>query len=167
MHETETIKKIHAFLENNTSLYVEERDGWLFAVKEGNDPEAGGIAFRADMDALPIDEQKTGFACKSENPGVSHKCGHDGHCAALAGLALELDKTEVSKTVYLIFQCAEEIGAGAVKASAFLPIFRIISRKPEIRKREYKKSSGQQENAAGRQLKWKTCGGFRRISDIS
>ena len=120
LQETETIKKIHAFLENNTSLYVEEGDGWLFAVKEGTDPEAGGIAFRADMDALPIDEQGTGLVYISENPGVSHKCGHDGHCAALAGLALELDKTEVVKTVYLIFQCAEEIGAGAVKAAGII-----------------------------------------------
>jgi len=72
------------------------------------------IAFRADMDALPMDEGAF-LPYASVNKGVAHKCGHDGHMAALCGLALELDQIDVSRTVYLIFQPAEEIGAGAVK----------------------------------------------------
>lgn len=56
------------------------------------------------------------------HPGAAHKCGHDGHSAVLEGLALELtgkDREEEEKyefypgrDVYLIFQHAEEIGAG-------------------------------------------------------
>ena len=49
------------------------------------------IAFRADMDALPIPET-IDLPYGSQNDGVSHKCGHDGHCAALCGLALALGR---------------------------------------------------------------------------
>ena len=44
------------------------------------------VAFRADMDALPI-EEKTGLPFASEHPGMMHACGHDGHMAMLLGLA--------------------------------------------------------------------------------
>ena len=44
------------------------------------------LAFRADMDALPITEQ-TGLPFSSEHPGKMHACGHDGHTAMLLGLA--------------------------------------------------------------------------------
>ena len=71
------------------------------------------IAFRADVDALPMDET-IALSYASSNPGVSHKCGHDGHAAALCGLALELDQQRTDKTVYLIFQPGEETGQGAV-----------------------------------------------------
>lgn len=71
------------------------------------------IAFRADMDALPIPETIE-LPHGSQNEGVSHKCGHDGHCAALCGLALTLDQMETTRDVYLIFQPGEEIGAGAL-----------------------------------------------------
>ncbi len=47
------------------------------------------------------------------NPGVSHKCGHDGHSASLAGLALEVDQKGADKNVVFIFQDAEEVGDGA------------------------------------------------------
>lgn len=50
----------------------------------------------------------------SRNAGVSHKCGHDGHCAALCGLALELDAKETDSDIYLIFQPGEETGSGAL-----------------------------------------------------
>ena len=111
LQESNTCERIRDFLSKNTSLEIEERDGWLYAVKKGTDPSAERIAFRADMDALPISEQ-IDLPYASENTGISHKCGHDGHCAALCGLALALDQMEISKTVYFIFQPAEEIGAG-------------------------------------------------------
>ena len=48
-------------------------------------------------------------------PGtLLHKCGHDGHCAALCGLALELDAKETDSDIYLIFQPGEETGSGAL-----------------------------------------------------
>ena len=79
----------------------------------GDRPGGRRIAFRADMDALPIAEDET-LSYHSVNAGVSHKCGHDGHCAALCGLALELDGMETDADVYLIFQPGEETGSGAV-----------------------------------------------------
>ena len=71
------------------------------------------IAFRADMDALPIPEE-TGLAFASTHPGVMHACGHDGHMATLLELARRLDKKEnLPHNVLLIFQPGEESPGGA------------------------------------------------------
>jgi hippurate hydrolase len=70
------------------------------------------IGLRADMDALPIREE-TGAAYASENPGVMHACGHDGHMAMLLGATKYLAETRnFDGTVYVIFQPAEENLAG-------------------------------------------------------
>ena len=72
------------------------------------------IAFRADMDALPI--QETGNTTyKSVNKGVMHACGHDGHTAILLGAAEALSKIKNSfdGTIKFIFQPAEEGYGGA------------------------------------------------------
>ena len=71
------------------------------------------IAFRADMDALPISE-KTGAAYASTHTGVMHACGHDGHMAILLELARRLDaKESLPHNVLLIFQPGEESPGGA------------------------------------------------------
>lgn len=70
------------------------------------------VMLRADFDALPIDEHLD-VSWTSQVPGVSHKCGHDGHAATLAALAIELDRRGADRPVVLLFQDAEEIGAGA------------------------------------------------------
>lgn len=71
------------------------------------------IGLRADMDALPIIE-RTGAAYASTSPGIMHACGHDGHTAMLLGAARHLAETRAfSGTAVLIFQPAEEGGAGA------------------------------------------------------
>ncbi len=71
------------------------------------------LLFRAELDALPIREINT-FAHASETPGVSHKCGHDGHMACLLGLAIILSQKRPEKgSVVLLFQPAEENGEGA------------------------------------------------------
>ena len=73
------------------------------------------IGLRADMDALPI-EEATGLAHASRNKGVMHACGHDGHTAILLAAARFLaTEGRFDGTLRLIFQPAEEIGAGARK----------------------------------------------------
>ena len=118
MRETETMKILQTFLRENTSLELHKRDSWFYALKKSSvsvpsdGDNSGPIAFRADMDGLPIPESIR-LPYESQNEGISHKCGHDGHCAVLCGLALELDCRETDRDVYLIFQPGEEIGAGA------------------------------------------------------
>ena len=131
MQEVQTKGILMEFLREHTSLELVDRGSWFYAVKraERELAETGSaarmqaernlmekperIAFRADMDALPM-EESIDLPYASQNPGVSHKCGHDGHMAALCGLAMELDRRNLAKTVYLIFQPGEEIGAGAL-----------------------------------------------------
>ena len=67
------------------------------------------IAVRADLDALPI-EEKTGHEFSSKSPGVMHACGHDGHTAMVAGLAIWVNdiRESFSGSIRCIFQQAEE-----------------------------------------------------------
>ncbi len=73
---------------------------------------ARAIGLRADMDALPITE-RTGLAYASTAPGRMHACGHDGHTTILLGVARVLQQMPRPHPVTLIFQPAEEGGAGA------------------------------------------------------
>ena len=71
------------------------------------------IAFRADCDGLPI-EENTNLDFASCHPGRMHACGHDGHMAILLELARRLNKKKsLSKNVLLIFQPGEESPGGA------------------------------------------------------
>jgi hippurate hydrolase len=71
------------------------------------------IGLRADLDALPMQELNT-FAHASQHPGKMHGCGHDGHTAMLLSAARYLaEHKNFEGTVYVIFQPAEEGGAGA------------------------------------------------------
>jgi amidohydrolase len=75
------------------------------------------IAFRADFDALPIQDMKS-VPYKSTVPGVMHACGHDGHTAALLGFAKAMMavKNELSGNVILIHQFGEELSPGGARA---------------------------------------------------
>lgn len=85
--------------------------GVVGVIKNGASERAIGL--RADMDALPMQEINT-FAHASRHPGKMHACGHDGHTAMLLGAARHLaENRNFDGTVYLVFQPAEEGGAGA------------------------------------------------------
>ena len=87
----------------------------VVGVIKGNKPAGEGlktIGLRADMDALPIDEQ-TNLPYASKNSGKMHACGHDGHTAMLLGAARYLAETRnFAGDAVVIFQPAEEGGAG-------------------------------------------------------
>lgn len=86
----------------------------LVAQKVFGDGSGPRIGIRADMDALPIQEE-TGLPYQSQIPGKMHACGHDGHTAILLGAAKAISELESSRfngTLNLIFQPAEEVGGG-------------------------------------------------------
>ncbi len=83
---------------------------------KGNNPNKKVIALRADMDALPIEENEEN-PIKSCNKGVMHACGHDAHAASLLGTAKILNelKNQWEGTILLIFQPGEEKFPGGAK----------------------------------------------------
>lgn len=85
--------------------------GVVGIIKNGSSPRAIGL--RADMDALPLQEINS-FEHASKHAGKMHACGHDGHTAMLLGAAQYLaTNRNFDGTIYLVFQPAEEGGAGA------------------------------------------------------
>ncbi|MBV2143344.1 amidohydrolase [Falsochrobactrum sp. TDYN1] len=89
------------------------RTGVVGVIRGQFDHSGRAIGLRADMDALPILED-TGAEWASRIPGKMHACGHDGHTTMLLGAARELAQSRAfDGTVVVIFQPAEEGGAGA------------------------------------------------------
>ena len=119
MEERETKRRLMEFLRENTKLFIEDRGHYFYAYANGKNEKLEPVAFRADMDALPM-EEKAGLPYGSKNPGVCHKCGHDGHCAVLCGLALEADRLGTDRPVYFIFQHGEEIGGGGEECAGLI-----------------------------------------------
>ena len=83
----------------------------LFVRVTGTDPQKT-VAYRADIDGLPIDEQ-TGLAFQSTHPGVMHACGHDFHMTIALGVLEKIIKEPPRDHVVFIFQPAEEGPGGA------------------------------------------------------
>ena len=111
--------------EHKTSMYIKrelERMGISYEEVEptgivasiGKEESDKVIAIRADMDALKMKE-RTDVSYQSENDGVMHACGHDGHMAALLGACSVLKQLEeqLSIMVKVIFQPSEENCKGA------------------------------------------------------
>lgn len=113
--ESETKRRIIAFLKANTNLEITDRGKWFYAEYHPQDhgrQSRGSIAFRADMDAIKVFEEPY-LPYASVNRGVAHKCGHDGHSAVLSALTAVVSREGADKDVYFIFQHAEETGDGA------------------------------------------------------
>ena len=110
-------------------LLIEKIGGYgLAAIYKGAKP-GKRILIRGDIDALHIPEPNN-IPYRSQNQGVSHKCGHDGHATILCGLAQWLGEQRPDQgEVVLLFQPAEETGQGA-QAILSDPLFEQI--KPDV-----------------------------------
>ena len=110
--EFDTQKRIKSFLGalGATCAKSVGKTGLLYSFAFGDGPH---VLVRVDCDALPIQEINE-FEHKSTTPGVSHKCGHDGHTAIGACLIYKmLENPPSGGSVDVLFQPAEEIGEGA------------------------------------------------------
>lgn len=111
--ESKTSDKVADLLEHYGYSVTRHIGGNGIVASLTNGDGQKSIGIRADMDALPIKEE-TNLAYASTNEGVMHGCGHDGHTTILLAAARALAMTKkFNGTVHLIFQPAEEIGAGA------------------------------------------------------
>lgn len=110
--EVKTKATLKAFLQKHTTLEIQDCGEGFYAayrahcaVKKDTDKKSAvtpGIALRADYDALLMPDGS-----------AAHLCGHDGHAAALCGVALALEGQNFERDIFLLFQPAEETGAGA------------------------------------------------------
>lgn len=113
-----------SFEEVQTATYIEQalteagiphsriaKTGVLAKI-EGKGDLSHAIVLRADIDALPVEEQN-GLEYASENKGVMHACGHDIHAAVLYGVLLRLaEKRDFEGTIFGVFQPGEECNPG-------------------------------------------------------
>ena len=100
--EAVTKHTLLTFLREHTSLELHELAGGFYAAHREPEGTKSTVALRADYDALATPQG-----------GAAHLCGHDGHAAALCGVALMLEGQSIGRSVFLLFQGAEETGAGA------------------------------------------------------
>ncbi|WP_286230097.1 M20 metallopeptidase family protein [Neobacillus mesonae] len=117
-YEVWTKQHVIEFLKANTSLEIVDKGRWFYAIYHSPVGKRN-VAFRADFDALPI-EETIELPYGSQIPGVSHKCGHDGHTATLVGFALEIDQKGSDNNIFFLFQHAEETGDGAAECAVFI-----------------------------------------------
>ena len=100
--EVKTKALLQKFLREHTSLELLPCGEGFYAAHREADASRPAIALRADYDALA-----------TVDGGAAHLCGHDGHAASLCAVALMLEGKQLGRNVFLLFQPAEETGAGA------------------------------------------------------
>lgn len=123
--ERPTLERVMRFLNEHTkNIEVVDKGHYVYAVYSSPVKGNKNIAFRADCDAIKV-EDDIDKPYKSIKPGIGHKCGHDGHTASLAALALEVDENGAERDVYFLFQPAEENGTGAASCLDFITDNRI------------------------------------------
>ena len=108
MHEQKTQQILKDFLQENTDLQIIEQPGFFCGLRKAEKARRGPIALRADIDALPALN------------GAAHYCGHDGHSAILANVAMLESGCQRDRDVYFLFQPGEETGQGARICEKFL-----------------------------------------------
>ncbi|MDO4175880.1 MAG: M20 family metallopeptidase [Bacillota bacterium] len=126
--EAKTRLTLMEAIQSDTDLEVCDRGSWFYAYYDCGSPDAKTIGVRADMDALPMTDMDVapvkdpagGIDYSSDTEGVSHRCGHDGHSAALYALANLISERGASNNVYLIFQHAEETGQGGAECAQLI-----------------------------------------------
>jgi len=120
LNERETKRILMEFIKKNTKgISLTDKETYFYCCRKSQNPLKRPILFRADFDAVAINE-----SCQldylSENPGIGHKCGHDGHSATLCGLILETMDKEYDRDIYYLFQHGEEIGAGGKECASLI-----------------------------------------------
>lgn len=115
-HEEKTAQFVYETLESFGGLELSRPTETSVVAQLVGDRPGRALAIRADMDALPIQEEN-GFEFASQNPGVMHACGHDGHTAMLLGTAKLLAgmKDRINGEVRFLFQHAEELFPGGAE----------------------------------------------------
>ena len=115
--EYATARRIREFIDSNcpADQVFELAETGLAFVYHGA-AQGPGILIRAELDALPLREVNEDLPYKSVHPGVSHKCGHDGHMTIAAGVAQHVyyNRPEAGRVI-ILFQPAEETGEGGPK----------------------------------------------------
>jgi amidohydrolase len=115
-HEEKTAQFVYETLQSFGNLQISRPTKTSVMARLIGDGPGKVVAIRADMDALPIQEENT-FEFASKNPGVMHACGHDGHTAMLLGTAKILSRLrhQIKGEVRFLFQHAEEIYPGGAE----------------------------------------------------
>ena len=110
--EVQTAKYIEQALTGAGIAHSRIAQTGVLAKIEGKGDLSRAIVLRADIDALPVEEQ-SGLEYASENKGVMHACGHDIHAAVLYGVLLRLaEKRDFEGTIFGVFQPGEECNPG-------------------------------------------------------
>jgi amidohydrolase len=115
-HEEKTAQFVYETLQSFGNLQLSRPTKTSVMARLIGDKPGKVVAIRADMDALPIQEENT-FDFASKNPGVMHACGHDGHTAMLLGTAKILSQLrhQIKGEVRFLFQHAEELHPGGAE----------------------------------------------------
>jgi amidohydrolase len=115
LEEYRTAALIRRELDRLEVPYQQIGETGILATVQGAQNGDRSVALRADIDALPIEEENQ-VEYRSQNPGVMHACGHDAHTTCLLGAAqlLMAHRDRFGGQVRLIFQPGEETGKGAM-----------------------------------------------------